>query len=133
MRKFCLMLVLLLSLSMLTGCNLKDMLETDNPPTLPEIALDSSTLTGTVEFVNGYACRVRISEGDSHFDGPYINRKEEQVPGDLIHATYTTLSGAKALNQGDTVTFTYRYTKDVSEKNGDPHIVVTVLTVLPNS
>lgn len=131
MRKLCLVLCAVMLVSMLSGCDIRDLLETDNPPTLPELALDGSSLTGTVEFVNGYTVRVRISEGDSHFDGPYINRREEEVPGDLIQVTYTSLDGAKAVNVGDTVTFSYRYTRDVSEKNGYPHININTLTILP--
>ena len=131
MRKLCLVLCAVMLVSMLSGCDIKDLLETDNPPTLPELTLDASTLTGTVEFVNGYTCRVRVSQGDSHFDGPYINRRDEEVPGDLIQVTYTSLSGAKALAVGDTVTITYRYTRDVSEKNGNPHITVNTLTIIP--
>ena len=121
MRKFCLVLTAVMLITMLCGCNI---LESDNPPTLPQLSLDASTLTGTVEFVNGRTCRVVVSQGDSHFDGPYVNRNGEDVPGDTIHVTFTTLSGAKALAVGDTVSFRYSYTRDVSEKNGDPHISI---------
>lgn len=126
MRKFCLILTAAMLLAMLTGCNI---LETDNPPTLPKLDLDSSTLTGTVEFVNGRTCRIVVTEGDSHFDGPHENRRGEMVSGDVIHLTYTTLTGGKNVSVGDTVTFTYRYTQDVSEKNGDPHISVNQIIV----
>lgn len=126
MRKFCLVLSAVMLLMLLAGCNI---LETDNPPTLPKIDLDSSTLTGTVEFVNGRTCRVTVTEGDSHFDGPYENKRGELVSGDTIQLTYTTLTGAKSVGVGDTVTFTYHYTQDVSEKNGDPHITVNEIIV----
>ena len=126
MRKFCLILTALMMVSILCGCNI---LETDNPPTLPNIDLDSSTLTGTVEFVNGRTCRVEVIEGDSHFDGPYVNKRGEPVSGDLIQVTYSSLSGEKSVSVGDTITFTYRYTQDVSEKNGDPHITVNEIHV----
>lgn len=126
MRNFCLILSAVMLLMLLAGCNI---LETDNPPTLPMIDLDSSTLTGTVEFVNGRTCRITVTEGDSHFDGPYENKRGELVSGDTIQLTYTTLSGAKTVKVGDTVTFTYRYTQDVSEKNGNPHITVNEIIV----
>jgi hypothetical protein len=126
MRKFCLVLSAVMLLLTLCGCNI---LETDNPPTLPQIDLDSSTLTGTVEFVNGRTCRVVVTEGDSHFDGPYENKRGELVSGDLIQVTYSSLSGEKSVSVGDTITFTYRYTQNVSEKNGDPHITVNEIHV----
>lgn len=126
MRKFCVVLSALMLLTLLSGCNI---LETDNPPTLPKLDLDKSTLTGTVVFVNGRTIRIEVSEGDSHFDGPYVNRRDENVPGDTIQVTYTTLSGADNVRVGDTITFTYHYTTDVSEKNGDPHIAVGEIRV----
>lgn len=112
----------------LCGCNI---LETDNPPTLPKVELDRSSLTATVEYINGRTCRLTVSQGDSHFDGPYVNRRGEEVAGDTIHLTYTSLTGAKTLTIGDSITFTYHYTTDVSEKNGDPHISVNEIQVLP--
>ena len=127
MRKFCALLAVVTLLTALTGCNI---LETDNPPTLPKLTLDSSPITGTVEFVNGRTIRIEVSEGDSHFDGPYENRRGEPVPGDTIQVPSTSLSGAKTVSVGDTVTFTYHYTQDVSEKNGDPHITVAEITVI---
>jgi hypothetical protein len=127
MRKFCLVLSAVMLLLTLCGCNI---LETDNPPTLPKLDVDSSTLTATVEFINGRTCRVVVSEGDSHFDGPWVNRRGEDMPGDTLLVTYTALSGAKALSVGDSGTFTYRYTRDVSEKTGYPHISVAEITVV---
>lgn len=126
MRKFTLVITCLLLVSLFAGCGL---IETDNPPTLPKLDLDSSTITGTVEYINGRTCRVRIVSGDSHFDGPYVNRKGENVPGDLIHLTFTALEGEKSVSVGSTVTFTYHYTQDVSEKSGDPHITVNMIHV----
>lgn len=127
MRKFCLVLTAAMLLAMLSGCNI---LEAGTPPTLPKLDLDSSTLTATVEFINGRTCRVVVTEGDSHFDGPYVNRRGEDVSGDTLLLTYTALNGAKALSTGDTITFTYRYTQDVSEKTGYPHISVGEITVV---
>lgn len=126
MRKLCFMLTILILLGSFSGCGL---IETDNPPTLPQLTLDASSLTGTVEFVNGRTCRIVVTQGDSHFDGPYVNRKGEDVPGDTLHVTFTTLSGTKALYVGDTISFRYSYTRDVSEKNGDPHISVHEIKV----
>ena len=126
MRKFCLILSAVMLMTVLCGCNI---LETDNPPTLPKLNLDSSTLTGTVTFVNGRTIRIEVSEGDSHYDGPYVNKRGEDVPGDAIQVTYTALKGADNVSVGDTVTFTYHYTTDVSEKNGDPHISVAEIQV----
>lgn len=127
MRKFCFVLSAVMLLCCLAGCNI---LETDNPPTLPQLDLDGSSLTGTVEFVNGRTIRIVVSEGDSHFDGPYENKRGEPVPGDTIMVTYTALVGSQTVKVGDTVTFTYGYTKDVSEKTGYPHITVNELTVV---
>lgn len=126
MRKFCLVLTAVLLMSMLCGCNI---LETENPPTLPKLNLDRSSLTGTVTFVNGRTIRIEVTEGDSHYDGPRVNSKDENVPGDTIHVTYTALKGGDTVTTGDTVTFTYHYTTDVSEKNGDPHISVAEIQV----
>ena len=126
MRKFCIVLTAVILLGLLSGCGL---IETDNPPTLPKLDLDSSKLTCTVEYVNGRTCRVTVVNGDSHFDGPYVNRKGENVPGDTIHVTYTALTGGKTVSVGDTITFTSHYTKDVAEKNGDPHISVPEIYV----
>lgn len=126
MRKICVILAALLILTLLGGCNI---LKSDNPPELPKLDLDSSRLTGVVEFINGRTCRITVTEGDSHFDGPHENRKGEMVSGDTIQVTYTSIAGAKTVGTGDTVTFSYRYTQDVSEKNGDPHIAVNELRV----
>lgn len=126
MRKFCLILTAVLLMSMLCGCNI---LESGNPPTLPKLNLDKSTLTGTVTFVNGRTLRVEVTEGDSHYDGPWVNSRGEDVSGDTIQVTYTALKGGDTVTVGDTVTFTYFYTTDVSEKNGDPHISVAEIRV----
>ena len=126
MRKFCLILSAVMLITMLCGCNI---LESDNPPTLPKLNLDKSTITGTVTFVNGRTIRIEVTEGDSHYDGPWVNKRGEDVPGDTVHVTYTTLKGADNVSVGDTVTVTYHYTTDVSEKNGDPHISVAEIKV----
>ena len=126
MRKFCLVLAAVMLMTMLCGCNI---LETENPPTLPKLNLDKSTLTGTVTYVNGRTIRIEVTEGDSHYDGPWVNKRDENMPGDTIHVTYTALKGGDTITVGDTVTFTYHYTTDVSEKNGDPHISVAEIRV----
>ena len=121
MRKklICLILSALMLMSALTACG------GDSDPTLPKFSLDASSLTGTVDYINGRTCRVVVTEGDSHFDGT----DEDGDPGDTIQVTYTTLDGSKGLKVGDSVSFSYHYTTDVSEKNGDPHITVNQLTV----
>lgn len=122
MRKT-IMTVLALSLAvcLLCGCNI---LEAGTPPTLPKLNLDESTLTGTVEYVNGRTCRISVLEGDSHFDAA-----TEKRDADVLFVTYSTLAGSKSVQVGDTVSFTYYYTRDVSERDSDPHISVNVLTV----
>lgn len=126
MRKFCLVLSAVMLITMLCGCNI---LESDNPPTLPKLNLDKSTVTGTVTYVNGRTIRIEVTEGDSHYDGPWVNSRGEDVPGDTVHVTYTALKGGDTVSVGDTVTVTYHYTSDVSEKNGDPHISVAEIRV----
>ena len=126
MRKFCLVLTAVMLMTVLCGCNI---LESDNPPTLPKLNLDKSTVTGTVTYVNGRTIRIEVSEGDSHYDGPWVNKRGEDVPGDTVHVTYTALKGGDTVSVGDTVTVTYHYTSDVSEKNGDPHISVAEIRV----
>lgn len=125
-RIFALALCLVMAASALCGCNI---LDSDNPPTLPKFNMDSSELTGTVEYVNGRTIRITVTEGDSHYDGPYVNSKGNEVSGETVQVTYTDLKGAKSVGIGDTVTFTYNYITDVSERNGDPHITVKTLTV----
>ena len=126
MRKFCLVLSAVMLITMLCGCNI---LESDNPPTLPKLNLDKSTVTGTVTYVNGRTIRIEVTEGDSHYDGPWVNKRGEDVPGDTLHVTYTALKGGDTVSVGDTVTVTYHYTRDHSEKNGDPHISVAEIRV----
>lgn len=126
MRKLCLILAAAVLMSALCGCNI---LETKNPPTLPKIDLDESILTCRVDFINGRTCRVTVTEGDSHYDGPHENRRGEMVEGDTLQISYTSLKGADTVSVGDTITFSYHYNTDVSEKNGDPHISVSEITV----
>ena len=97
----------------LTGCGM------DSNPTLPQLVLDGSELTGTVEYINGRTCRILITEEDGHYDAE-----------DQLYLTYSTIAGSKAIKVGDTVSFSYRYTQDVSEYNGDPHITVNEVSVL---
>ena len=122
MRKLIgLALVLVLAMTALCGCNI---LEMGTPPTLPKLGYDESTLTGTVEFVNGRTCRISVLEGDGHYDAATEKRE-----ADVIFVTYSSLSGSKSVQVGNTVTFTYSYTEDVTERDGEPHISVQVLTV----
>ncbi len=122
MRKLiALFLIFMLTLS-LSGCAF--LLEMGTPPTLPELNFDESALTGQVEFVNGRTCRVSVLEGDSHFDAA-----TEKRSADVVYVTYASLSGSKSVQVGDTVSLTYDYTGDVSERDGEPHITVQVLKV----
>ncbi len=122
MRKLtALLLVLVLALTALCGCNI---LEMGTAPTLPRLNYDASTLTGSVEFVNGRTCRISVLEGDGHYDAA-----TEKRDADVLFVTYSSLEGGKSVQVGDTVTFTYSYTTDVTERDGEPHITVRVLTV----
>ena len=122
MRKLIgLALVLVLAMTALCGCNI---LEIGTPPTLPKLGYDESTLTGTVEFVNGRTCRISVLEGDGHYDAATEKRE-----ADVLFVTYASLEGGKSVQVGNTVTFTYSYTEDVTERDGEPHISVQVLTV----
>ena len=122
-KKLLRVLALAMTVCMLCGCNI---IETDNPPTLPRLDLATSTLTGTVEYVNGRTCRILVTEGDSHYDAA-----TERWEADAIFVTFSTLDGSKSVQVGDTITFTYSYTDDVSERNNEPHIIVNRITVNP--
>lgn len=122
MRKLiALTLAAVLVMTALCGCNI---LEMGKAPTLPKLSYDESTLTGKVEFVNGRTCRVSVLEGDSHYDAA-----TEKRDADVVFVTYTSLAGSKSVQVGNTVTFTYSYTEDVTERDSEPHISVKVLTV----
>ena len=122
MRKLtALILAAVMVMTVLSGCNI---LEMGTPPTLPRLHYDESTLTGRVEFVNGRTCRVSILEGDGHYDAATEKRE-----ADVIFVTYASLDGSKSVQVGNTVTFTYAYTEDVTERDSEPHISVKVLTV----
>lgn len=122
MRKLiALTLAALMAMIALCGCNI---LEMGTPPTLPKLDYDESTLTGKVEFVNGRTCRVSILEGDGHYDAATEKRE-----ADVIFVTYASLEGSKSVQVGNTVSFTYSYTTDVTERDSTPHISVRVLTV----
>ena len=108
-------------MSILCGCNI---LEMGTPPTLPRINYDESSLVGMVEYVNGRTCRISILEGDGHF-----NAATEKRAADVIFVTFSDLGGKKSVQVGNTVTFTYSYTEDVTERDSAPHITVQVLTV----
>jgi hypothetical protein len=122
MRKMiALMLTAVLVMTALCGCNI---LEMGEAPTLPKLDYDKSTLTCKVEFVNGRTCRVSVIEGDSHYDAA-----TERRDADVIFVTYTSLEGNKSVQPGDTVSFTYSYNTDVTERDGEPHITVRILNV----
>ena len=122
MRKMiALMLAAVLVMTALCGCNI---LEMGEAPTLPKLDYDKSTLTCKVEFVNGRTCRVSVIEGDSHYDAA-----TERRDADVIFVTYTSLEGNKSVQAGDTVSFTYSYNTDVTERDGEPHITVRILNV----
>ena len=122
MRKLiALTLAALMAMTALCGCNI---LEMGTAPTLPRIDYDESTLTAKVEFVNGRTCRVSILEGDGHYDAATEKRE-----ADVIFVTYASLEGSKSVQVGNTVSFTYSYTTDVTERDSTPHISVRVLTV----
>lgn len=115
MRKFTVLITLLLIAAVLTGCSI----ESIPMPSLPELGDNLSSLTGQVDYVNGRTCRVIITSGDSHFD-------EE----DEIQLTFTNLEGSKkSVQVGDTVRFQYDYVSQVSEFLGSPHITVNQIRV----
>ena len=108
-----LLLAAVLSVTLLTGCG-----KTGAPMSvIPK--LDGSALEGTVEYINGRTCLLRLSSEDSHYD-------EE----DLVYLTYATINGGMAVSVGSRVSFSYHYTSDVSEYNGEPHITVNEVSVL---
>ena len=122
MRKLIAMtLALVLLMTALCGCNI---LEWGTAPTLPRLEYDESTVTCQVEYVNGRTCRVSILEGDGHYDAATEKRE-----ADVIFVTYASLEGSKSVQVGNTVSFTYSYTTDVTERDSTPHISVRVLTV----
>ena len=122
MRKLtALILAAVMVMTVLCGCNI---LEMGTPPTLPKLGYDESSLVGRVEFVNGRTCRISILEGDGHYDAA-----TEKRDADVIYVTFSDLSGKKSVQVGDTVTFSYAYTTDVTERDGEPHISVRTLNV----
>ena len=122
MRKLiALTLAAVMVMTILCGCNI---LEMGKAPTLPKLGYDESTLTGKVEFVNGRTCRISVLEGDGHYDAATEKRE-----ADVLFVTYAGLDGSKSVQVGNTVTFTYSYTEDVTERDSEPHISVKVLTV----
>lgn len=122
MRKLIAMtLALVLLMTALCGCNI---LEWGTAPTLPRLEYDESTVTCLVEYVNGRTCKVSVLEGDGHY-----RAATEKRAADILYVTYTSLEGSKSVQVGDTVTVTYSYTTDVTERDGEPHITVRVLEV----
>ena len=122
MRKLiALTLAAMLMMTALCGCNI---LEIGTPPTLPKLNYDESSLVCQVEYVNGRTCRVSVLEGDGHF-----RAATEKRDADVLFVTYTSLDGSKSVQVGSRVSFTYNYTTDVTERDGEPHISVKVLDV----
>ena len=122
MRKLiALTLAAVMMMTLLCGCNI---LEMGKAPTLPKLGYDESTLTGKVEFVNGRTCRISVLEGDGQYDAATEKREAE-----VLFVTYAGLAGSKSVQVGNTVTFSYSYTEDVTERDSEPHISVKVLTV----
>lgn len=122
MRKLiALTLAAMLAMTALCGCNI---LEIGTPPTLPKLNYDESSLVCQVEYVNGRTCRVQVIEGDGHFSGP-----TEKRDGAVLFVTYSSLEGGKSVQVGSQVSFTYNYTTDVTERDGEPHISVRILDV----
>ena len=122
MRKLIAMtLALVLLMTALCGCNI---LEWGTAPTLPRLEYDESTMTCQVEYVNGRTCKVSVLEGDGHY-----RAATEKRAADILYVTYTSLEGSKSVQVGDTVTVTYSYTTDVTERDGEPHINVRTLDV----
>ena len=122
MRKLtALILAAVMVMTALSGCNI---LEMGTPPTLPKLGYDESALVGRVEFVNGRTCRISILEGDGHYDAA-----TEKRDADVIYVTFSDLEGKKSVQVGDTVSFAYAYTTDVTERDGEPHISVRTLNV----
>lgn len=112
-KAFVLMFVAVMFCGMLfSGC------ATAQAPTLPNIDLDGSSLTGTVESVNGQTCQLRITVEDSHYD-----------ENDIVYVTYSSISSGKSVSVGDEVRFSYNYSMDVSEYNGEPHVTVNEISV----
>lgn len=102
--------VILICSLLLTGCG---------KPSLPSIRIDGSTLEGSVEYVNGRTCLLRVTVEDGHYD-----------KDDLVYLTFmNTSAGNETVSVGDRVTFSYHYTTDVSEYNGEPHITVNEVSV----
>ena len=122
MRKLiALILAAVLAMTALCGCNI---LELGTAPTLPKLSYDESSLTGLVEYVNGRTCCISVLEGDSHYDAATEKRE-----ADVLFVTYSSLAGKQSVQVGNTVTFTYSYATDVTERDSDPHIAVKVLLV----
>ena len=121
MRKLIALMLAAVMMTLLCGCNI---LEMGKAPTLPKLGYDESALTGKVEFVNGRTCRISVLEGDSHYDAA-----TEKRDADVLFVTYAGLDSSKSVQVGNTVTFTYSYTEDVTERDSEPHISVKVLTV----
>lgn len=122
MRKLiAMMLAAVLVMTTLCGCNI---LEWGNPPELPKLGYDESSVTCLVEYVNGRTCKVSVLEGDGRY-----RAATEKREADVLYVTFASLSGSKSVQVGDTVRVNYSYATEVTERDGEPHITVQVLHV----
>ena len=120
-RLFTLILSTVMLMCLLAGCS---------EPSLPTIDIDKSSLTGTVESIGeDGTLRLTVTQGDSHYDGPYEKSDGETVAGETVLVVYTTIKGSDTVSVGDSVSFTYHYTTDVSKFNGYPRITIDKITV----
>lgn len=110
MRKISLVLLCAALLALLAGCG--------SEPTLPTLDLYSSSLTGTVEALDGQSCRILVTEGDGHYD------TDTQV-----QVSFSAVDGKAQLAMGDQIRVEYDYVKDVTEYNGLPHITVERISI----
>ena len=111
MRKISLVLLCAALLALLSGCG--------SEPTLPTLDLYRSTLTGTVETLDGQSCRILVTEGDSHYD------TDTQV-----QVSVSSVDGKDQLAGGDQIRIEYDYVKNVTEYNGLAHITVEQISIV---
>ncbi len=109
MRKSLLSILLsaALIIALFTGCG------SGSGPTLPSFDLYSSSISGTVEYVDGQNCRIVVVEEDDHYS-------EDTT----IQVTYASVDGKASVEVGDKISFRYNYIEDVTEYNSLPHITI---------
>lgn len=93
------------------------------------ISLESVGLDKLSKFIGNdpIICRVTAKDGqlltmevlspDSHYD-----------EGDVLYVQYSSITGAKSISVGDTVTFTYDYIEDVTVMEKEPFIKAESIT-----